>query len=187
MSHISLAEAQQRLGEDVIIDLEPPEVVAAKVAAGKEIELWGFDLGAGRIQRGDRKFHALEVVRHPGGWYIGAVTEEPNIAPPEEGPRIVGHVIVEVNPRGLVRVRRAKGLNGEVLELRPSSISKGELDASGQEPTAVIEANPQRIGGSIAVYRHDIEFPDEEGMLPGGFIAASTDGRSISAVAKLFF
>jgi hypothetical protein len=184
---ISPEEARQRLGEDVVIVLEPPEVIAAKEATGKVADLWIFDPQTGRIQRGDRKFYALGVVHHPGGWNLGAVIEEPGVPEPEIGSRIVGHVIVEVNPHGYVHVRHANGLNGEILELKPSSLSKGELDASGRQPDAIIEANPQRILGSIAVYRHDVEFPDKEGMLPAEFIAESTDGRSIAAVAKLSF
>lgn len=187
MRRISLEEAQDRLGKDVVIDLEPADAVATKVAAGKGDELWVFDLGSGWISRVDHKFHAAAVVRHPGGWNVAAIIEELNVPLPVSGPRIVGHVIVEMNPRGLVHVRRAKGLNGEVLELKPSSVSKGELDASGSAPNAIIEANPQRLDGSIAVYiNQDVEFPDAEGMHPGQFLKESTDGRSLAAVGKLY-
>lgn len=157
--------------------------------AGKEAELWGFSLATGWIQRGDGKFHAAGVVAHPGGWNLAAIVEEPNVIPPSDRPHIVGHIIVEMKARGhfrvYVRVRKAKGLNGEILELKPSSLSKGELDASGREPDAIFEANPQRLQGMIAVYRHDVEFPDEESMTPAEFVAQSTDSRSITALAKL--
>ncbi|MBI5370105.1 hypothetical protein HZA85_02880 [Candidatus Uhrbacteria bacterium] len=182
---LSLQDARDRLGDRAVIFLEPADFVDAKVAAGREAELWVFDLATGQIRRGDGKFHALGVVAHPGGWNLGAVIEEPNTASPAEGPHIVGHIVVDVNPRGFVRVRTAKGLNGPVMELKPSSLSKGELEASGGAPDGIVEANPQRIVGTMAVFRNDVDFPDEEGMMPREFVAQSTDGRSIAAVAKL--
>lgn len=184
-SRFSLENARAILGEGAFICLESEDVIATKVAAGKEAELWGFGLNTGRIQRGDGKFHAAGVVRHPGGWNLAAIIEEPNVTPPTNGPHIVGHVIVDVNPRGLIRVREAKGLNGIMLELKPSSISKGELEASGRQPEGLGEANPQRIVGTMAFFRNDVEFPDDEGVTPATFVAQSTDGRSITAVAKL--
>jgi hypothetical protein len=147
---------------------------------------WGFDSETNQIVREDGKYFALGIVQHPGGYPVGAVIEEPSIPPtPDGSPRIVGHVIVDVNPRGLVRAREAKGLNGPILELKPSSVSKGELESSGRKPDAIFEANPQRIQGSIAVFRNDVEFPDEEGIAPRAFIERSADGRSITALAKL--
>lgn len=185
---VSLAEVQARLGEEVtFIFLEPAEIIASRLAAGKEAELWGFDLATGQIRRGDKKFHAAGVIRHPGGWYLAAIIEEPGVTAPAEGPHIVGHVIVDVNPRGLIRVRTGKGLSGEILEVKPSSLSKGDLDSSGRTADGLYEVNPQRLLGTIAIFRHDVEFADEEGMTPSAFVAASTDGRSICAVAKLFF
>ncbi len=90
-----------------------------------------------------------------------------------------------MNPRGLVRVRSNKGLNGPIIELKPSSLSKGELEAEGRTPDALLEANPQRLTGFIAVFLNRIEFDDTEGMTPGEFVSKSTDGRSIAALAKL--
>lgn len=178
---ITLEDARQKLGEDTFIVLEPAEAVEAKRAADKETELWGFDLATGQIRRGDGKFHAAGVVRHPGGWNLCAIIEEPDNPDAE----VIGHVIVDVNPRGLVRVRTNKGLSGEILELKPSSLSKGELDASGRDPDGLFEANPQRLKGKIGVFRNNVDFPDEEGLAPAEFAKRSTDGRSLSALAVL--
>ena len=175
----------QILGAHTQILLEPKEVSGAKIGAGKNHELWVFDPENGTIRRGDNKFHACGLVLHPGGWHAAAIIEEPSILPPEQGPRIIGHVIVDVNPRGYVRVRTNKGLNGDILELKPSSISKGEIESSRRTPDALFEANPQRISGTIAVFRNDVEFPDKEGMNPSEFVFRSTDARSITAIAKL--
>lgn len=185
MKFVSLRDTAQAIGSDTYILLETEEVAQGKIAAGKAHELWVFDQIAGVIRRGDNKFHACGVVPHPGGWYVAAVIEEPSVVQPEYGPRIVGQVIVDVNQHGFVRSRIAKGLNGEILELRPSSISKGELESSGRKPDAVYEANPQRIKGTIAVFRNDVDFPDEEGVTPSEFVSRSTDARSITAIAKL--
>lgn len=185
MNLVSRQDAMHILHGDQLL-LEPPESADPKIQAGKSLELWVYDPQISVIRRGDNKFHHAGVVRHPGGWYTCAIIEEPNINAPEDGgPRIVGHVIVDVNPRGFIRSRTNKGLNGDILELKPSSVSKGELDQSGRKPDALFEANPQRIDGTIAVFRNDIEFPDEEGIRPSEFVACSTDGRSITALAKL--
>ncbi len=170
---ISQEEARRRLGEDVVIGLEPKNE-------------WVFDIEKGAIRRTDGRFHDGRVVQHPGGWYVLAIHEEPNTPEPSDGShRIVGHTIVDLNPRGLVRVRTNKGLNGTIQELKPSSLSKGELESEGRAPDAVLEANPQRLTGFIAVYLNRVEFDDTEGMTPGEFVSKSTDGRSISALAKL--
>lgn len=185
MSLVSRQDAMHILHGDQLL-LEPPESADPKIQAGKSLELWVYDPQMSIIRRGDNKFHFADVVRHPGGWYTCAIIEEPSVPKPANGsPRIVGHVIVDVNPRGFIRARTVKGLNGDILELKPSSVSKGELDQSGRKPDALFETNPQRIDGTIAVYRHDVEFPDEEGMKPLDFVAKSTDGPSITALAKL--
>ncbi|MBI4133257.1 hypothetical protein HY478_01450 [Candidatus Uhrbacteria bacterium] len=192
-----MEEVRAQLGDDVVICLEPEAVrlektdPAAKEAAAKagkgdpEQELWVFDPKTGRSGRGDQKFFDVRVVDR-GGWNQLVVFEEPGLADPPEGERrVIGHVIVDVNPRGMVRHRTAKGLNGGMLELKPSSVSKGDLAGGEETPVGYFEANPQRIGGGyIAVYRHEVDFPDEEGMTPVDFRAQSTDGRSLSALAK---
>lgn len=181
---ITLEEARRRLGENVVVCLEPDEVRGAKIGGGKSGELWCFDPATGRSGRGDGKFHDARYVDR-GGWGQIALYEEPNVPVPEDGsPRVVGHVVIEQSPGGLVRVRKAKGLNGEILELKPSSISKGELAEKGMKPVGYIESNPQRIEGMIAVYVVVAYFPNAEGMMPGEFRKQSTDGRSLSALAK---
>ncbi|MDO8435534.1 MAG: hypothetical protein Q7S89_02530 [bacterium] len=190
---ISLEQARnalKTLGEGVAICLESDESRAAKEAAGKADELWRLELGEDgltwRIRRGDDKFYDVRWADR-GGYGHPQMFQEPNLPDPPEGERrIVGHVIVEQNTNGLVRVRTVKGLNGEVLELKPSSISKGDLAASGEEPAGYFQADPQRIGGGyIAVYhRSNMDFPDTEGMSALEVIVSSTDGRAINAVAK---
>jgi hypothetical protein len=188
---ITLAEARSRL-DATFICLEPREVAEKKLAEGKEAELWGIDLVAGRICRGDGKFHDARVVSR-GNYNQLVLHEEPNVPQPESGSgfselplyRVVGHVIVAMNNRGLVRVRWANGLNGKVLELLPSSISKDQLAEKGMQPVGYIESNPQRIEGMIAVYFvRGADFPAEEGMDPDEFRNQSTDGRSLAALAK---
>ena len=179
---ITLEEARRRLGVNTVVVLESDESLNAKMAAGKHDQLWRFDPATGRIDRGDQRYFAMGVQQHPSGpWFTGLVIEEPG----QPDAEYVGHVIVDVNPRGLVRHGNERGLNGEVLKLGSSSVSKGELDASGRYPDAVIELNAQRIKGLVAVYRNDVEFDDSEGMNPQDFVAQSTDSRAICALAKL--
>src|SRR3990167_8184728 len=118
MKLISFEDARRALesafGEPVTICLESGESLAAKEAAGKQDELWRFDLGpdnlAWRITRGDGKFFDIRWADR-GGYGHPQIFEEPNLPTPPEGERrIVGHVIVEANRSGLVRVRTAKGL-----------------------------------------------------------------------------
>ena len=181
---LDLSEVAFQFGRKVLFCLEPDEVRKKKIAEGKEGELWCFDPATGRISRGDGKYCDARYVDR-GGWGQVALYEEPDVPQPADGgPRIVGHVIVEKNQHGLVRVRRAKSLNGEVLELQPSSISKGELAKKGLIPLDFIESNPQRIKGVIAVYLVDTGFPDSEGMTPDDFRGESTDCRSLAALAK---
>ncbi|MBI5071339.1 hypothetical protein HZB93_00350 [Candidatus Falkowbacteria bacterium] len=171
---ITLEEAQRRLGENVVVCLEPDDVRGAKIGGGKAAELWCFDPATGRSGRGDGKFHDARYVDR-GGWGQIALYEEPNVPPPEDGsPRVVGHVVIEMNRYGAprVRVRRTKGLNGEVLELRPSSISKGELADKGKlvgnfYDSNFFESNPQRIAGVIAVYLRERRLPGCGGHDPG--------------------
>ncbi len=184
------AEAlRQAFGGEVTVCLESEAELAAKTAAGKVSEVWAFDPARGQIRRGDGKFHAGEVVKHPGGWNILALREEPNLSPPTDGsPFVIGHVIVDVNGSGLVRVRDAKGLMGPIRELKPSSISKGELASANQTPAGFFQANCQRIVGHIAVYRNDTDFTDAEGLTPEAYRVESInngDGRALSALAVL--
>ncbi len=184
------AEALRKVfGSDVTVCLEDSAQLEAKTAAGKVAELWAFDLARGQIRRGDGKFHASGVVQHPGGWNILAIREEPNLEAPTDGSlRVIGHVIVDANSSGFIRVRDAKGLSGPIRELKPSSISKGELAGGHEVPVGYFQANPQRLIGHIAVYRNDCDFPDSEGMTPEAYRVASInngDGRALSALAVL--
>ncbi|MFH2136362.1 MAG: hypothetical protein ABII19_01860 [Patescibacteria group bacterium] len=181
---ITREEAQRRLG-GASIYLEPEAIVKKKLTEGKGTELWIYFPDLGRIARGDGKFFDILTVDR-GGWFQPVIHEERHVPTPEDGsPRVVGHVIVETNGRGFVRVRRAKGLNGEILELKPSSLSKGELAEKGLLPHGYFESNPQRIEGMIAAYLALVDFPDEEGMTPSEFRRQSTDGRSLAALAKV--
>ena len=180
-----LEEARTLLGGDAFILLEPEDVIAAKTAEQKEPELWGFDLSSKRIQRGDCRFHAAGVVAHPAGYHVAAIIEEYGTEAPAEGPRIGNQVGVDVNPRGIIRVRTAKGLNGQIWELKPSFLTTAALRRSRRAPDALTETHPHRVVGTTAIFRNDIEFPDTQGMTPTAFVAQSTDSRSIAAVAKL--
>ena len=189
---LSLREVAFQFGRPVKFCLEPDEIREKKIAEGKGAELWCFDPATGRITRGDGKFCDARVVSR-GNYNQLALHEEPNVPQPEVGSgfselpyfRIVGHVIVAMNNRGLVRVRRADGLNGKLLELLPSSISKDQLAEKGMQPIGYIESNPQRIEEMIAVYfMRDVDFPAEEGMDPDEFRKQSTDCRSLAALAK---
>lgn len=179
---ITLAEARKRLGDNVVVVLEPDESFQAKMAGGTHQMLWRFDPSTGRIDRGDQRYFAMGVERHPGGsWQTGMLIEEPG----QPGLEYVGHIIVDVNENGLVRFGNEEGFNGPVLKLGSSSVSKGDLDDSGREPDAVLELNAQRLLGLVAVYLNKVSFPDKEGMTPRGFVAASRDSRAISALAVL--
>ena len=185
---ITLEEARRRLGEGVVICLEPDAILERKVAEDKAAELWCFDPVTGRSGRGDGKFHDARYVER-GGWGQIALYEEPNVPQPADPtmPRVVGHVVIETTRKYgalLVRVRKATGLNGGMLELKPSSISKGELAEKGLKPVGDIESNPQRIVGMIAVYVMETDFPEEEGRTVIQFGRHSTDGRSLAALAK---
>ncbi|MFA5412944.1 MAG: hypothetical protein WC348_00135 [Patescibacteria group bacterium] len=187
MAVITLEGAVRRL-DGAFVYLEPEEVAARKLSEGKGVELWYFDPATGRIARGDGKFFDIRMVDR-GGWGQIVLYEEPNVPQSADPtmPRIVGHVVIETTRRYgalLVRVHKATGLNGGILELKPSSISKGELAERGLEPVGYFEASPQRIMGMIAVYLMETDFPEEEGRTVLQFFKHSTDGRSLAALAK---
>jgi hypothetical protein len=151
---------------------------------------WGFNFETGAIGRDDGKYFEMRVVQHPGGWPIAAVYEEPGTPQPDDGsPRIVGQVIIDVDAQGRVGARKAKGLNGETLELKPSSVSKGELAKSDPDPDrkpVVFETNPQRIVGFVGYFVNRVEAHPEGTIVLtlDEFVAQSTDGRSLAALAK---
>ncbi len=185
---LHLSEVAFQFGRPVKFCLESDEIRKKKIAEGKEAELWCFDPATGRSCRGDGKFCDARYVDR-GGWGQIALYEEPNVPQSADPtmPRIVGHVVIETTRKYgalLVRVRKATGLNGGILELKPSSISKGELAEKGLKPVGFIETNPQRIEGIIAVYVVEMDFPEAEGMTVIQFGRHSTDGRSLAALAK---
>lgn len=61
MNYITLEEAQRRLGEDVVICLEPQDILEAKTRSKEEDQLWVFNPGTGRIVRGDCKFFDVRM------------------------------------------------------------------------------------------------------------------------------
>jgi len=189
MSLISRSDAEaclkKQFGEDVRVCLEPDDAMAAKTDAGKSAELWCWNPTTGHVGRGDGKFYEGRLVQHPGGWNAFALHEEPGIPKPEEGTRIVGHLVVTRNEAGLLKVRTVKGLNGEALEFQPSSVSKDEHEKITDTVIGTMEANCQRIEGVIAVYLRTEEFPVEQGMSPTEFKLKSKDGRSLSALGIL--
>lgn len=189
---ITLAEAVRRLGSDVTICLEPNNILQAKTKKDdegndKSSELWVFDPATGRSGRGDGKFFDCRYFDR-GGWGQLGIYEEPGIELAEDT-RVVGHVVVQTMIRDgqrLIRVRKAKGLRREIFEFKPSSYSKNELCSKENcRPSSVSEANPQRIDGDMLHFLLEEEFPVEEGMSVAEFVAKTTDGRSLNALAKV--
>ncbi len=170
-------------GEDVVIDVQP----------GVDNTIppqWVFDPseneGYGGIARLDGKFHVGKVTQHPGGYMALGLDDEGQVSWPEDGsPRIIGHIVVEVNPRGYIRTREAMGWNGPYIEVFPSSTSKGQLASGSLTPDALVQTNPQRIYSWVAAYKVETEFPDTEGLTLEEFRAQSTDLRSLGAVLKV--
>jgi hypothetical protein len=182
MSFVTLEEARKALedkfGPGVKIALEP-------VVKGKEDQLWRFDPATGITGRDDKKLYEIEVVfREDKGFWQPRLKEEPGAEDP-----IVGHVGVEIF-EDMVVVRENSGFNGSILELRPSSLSKGEKLAPGSKCTTNIEANPQRIEGMIKccvkVLDEKPELAPGECLMPiKEFLAQTTDGgRSMAALVK---
>jgi len=164
----TLQEAQCRLGKEVFIALDPKGD-------------WGFDSVTGVIRRLDGRFHQGVVKKHPGGWHLLVLDEEPGLAPGKP----VGQVVVVYDKSsGNVLARRAMGLNGEVLELCPSSVSKGETVAERSGP--LIQFNPQRIEGEVEVVMAEDSRGNQKGVwMPAHqFVKMSPDGRSLAALAK---
>lgn len=182
---ISLEEARKLLG-NVVICLEPEETMQEKITAGKEKELWGFALATGISGRGDKRFFDIRL-KNRGGYNQLVMHEEPLIEPVTGQDRIVGQIIIEMID-GKVVARTVEGINGKILELKPSSISKGELVKNRIRPVAYIEINPQRADGTVEVYVVNLERepqlkPNETLMTPAEFAENSRDARSLAALA----
>jgi len=181
---------EREFGKGIKLALEP-------IVSEREDQLWRFDLVTGIVGRNDRALYEAEVVfREDKGYYQLKITEEPGAdekATKRQGieGRVVGEVIIERH-NGIVVTRHNSGFNGKILELKPSSLSKGELMPKDAIPIAFIEANPQRIEGLIAIYVIDVKEPLEAGqgeelMSLEEFIRKTTDGRSLGAIAKAVY
>lgn len=188
-TYITLAEAQERLGADVRICLEPEDRMQVALASddpAKAAALWFFDPERGMIRREDQRFFQVEYVDR-GGWGQPAIRQEPGIADPDSGERITAYVRIMVNFRGFVKARVVPTLVGEILEVNPTSKSKDEPLPEGARRvrTAYVHADPQRIidGIEADLVMHD--FPDEEGMRMDVFVSMSQDCRSLGALAAL--
>lgn len=182
---ISLAKARELLGNNVVICLEPPETMEQKIEDGKGDQLWTLDPETGVSGRGDKKFFQVRLIDR-GGFNQPVIYEEPSVEKSGDK-RVVGQIIIETWDDQIV-VRKAKGVSGDILELKPSSISKGELVKNGIKPIGFIEANPQRIVGTIEVYKIKLDEeptlkPGEELMYPSDFTEKSSDARSLAALA----
>lgn len=193
IQYITLADANEVLraafgGNDVKIVLEPDEARIARRNADQEHVLWCFDPATGQIERGDNRFFDMRVDLHPQGYNNAMIFEEPGIPQPADGsPRIVGQIVVTVNAHGRVKTRVGLGLDGEILELQPSSLSKAEL----ADPAKIVRtgrlllSNPQRISGFMQPVLVAEEFPNEQGMTPEEFRQRSSDCRSLGALDAL--
>lgn len=188
-TYITLAQAQERLGDDVRICLEPEDRMHKALASddpAKAAALWFFDPERGMIRREDQEYFQVEM-RDRGGYFQPAVNQEPGIPEPETGERITAYVRVMVNYRGFVRTRIIPSLVGQMLEVNPTSKSKDEPLPEGARRvrTAYIHADPQRIidGIEADLIMHD--FPDEEGMRMDMFVSMTQDCRSLGALAAL--
>lgn len=179
MSFITLSGAQKALedkfGPGVKIALEP-------IVEGKEDQLWRFDLTMGKIGRDDEKlFEAKVILREDKNYYQLVIVEEPAT----EG--YVGHVGVDILGTKVI-ARGNSGLNGPIIELKPSSVSRGEKLTPGSKCIDEVETNPQRIIGKIkccTTQLEDVELKPGERLTPIiDFLRETTDGRSISSLVK---
>jgi len=181
---------EDEFGPDVRIALEP-------IVEGREEQLWSFDSVAGIMGRADKLLYEARVkYREDKKYYSLVLVEEPGAdekSTTREGiaGRVVGDLIIE-RYSGIVVTRKNSGFNGEILELKPSSLSKGDLAPMGKVPLAYFESNPQRIEGLIAIYVVDVEEdfvlgPGEQRMSLEEFIRRTTDGRSLGAIAKAVY
>lgn len=187
---ISLTRAQELLGKNTVICVEPDGMMARKISDDKASELWGFNVYNAISGRGDRKYFDVRPIDR-GGWYQLAIYEEPEIEAEEDEIRIVGQIIIEYC-RGIIVVREADGLNGPIFELKASSISKDQLAPEDSEPVAYFETNPQRIMGLVAV--HLVKLPNLPEISDGEIYMAweefckitndgRQDGRSLAAAS----
>jgi hypothetical protein len=150
---------------------------------------WVLDPERRCIRRLDGRFFEVRWFDR-GAFGQPGIYEEPAGPDPHPGnPRIVGHVIITINPNEFVHVTKARGLDGnEFVQATMTSLSnpKAVTPPSGSEWTGLVQFNPQRIGGGfVSVYLVREEFPDEQGMTVEALKEQTTDGRTLAALAKI--
>lgn len=177
-------------------------------AADKGNQLWGVDLAFDgkevtvSLGRCDGAFYRILFERKslPNGvvFYSPILIEEPN-APVVNGRRVVGHVIVEHNAEGLVRLgdlndRHYTGEPLVQLPLGSLSNKKTPQPFATDRSRGYFEANCKRLSGWIEVFERQIKLAELDQpartlfyrgtMGVDTFKALSGDGRSLSALAK---
>jgi len=169
---ISLEEAQRLLGNNVVVALDPKAD-------------WVFNPGTGASERLDGKFFKV-IAYDRGNFHQLGIYEEPRIEAGSE-PRVVGNVKISRNARGFIRSRINRGLDGdEFREATLSSLSNPEAVEFDEQAvrSALIQTNPQRIGGYVRVFLVEEEFDDSEGVTVDE-LRRTTDGRTLAALAAL--
>lgn len=203
------ARAYLNLGARTKANIDDPEIEVhtrvlleddASLAKNGETGVYCLDADTWRMDCLDNRLCYGAVVKHPHkGYYLPEIFEEPKKTDRDaQGRRIIGHVIIKMDKQHRLIARKNFGLEGEVLELEPSSLRKaengeGRLADPNQTPDAAIRFNCQRIEGHGAVY---LQFVDDcmeaadptKGdivMTLEDYIAQSDDGRMLSALLKL--
>jgi len=171
---------------DVLICLEPADVLKQKQAEGKGQELWVLDPAIAVIARGDGKFYEVIMTNDAGGYFHPVIREEPQTV---KKPKVIGYIFIELRADNRVRFETKPALGGSVIQFPLGSVSnlKTPQPRAGEEPVGYVAANPQRItrDGLIAVYvRRNAQFADSEAMTVAEFRDKSDDGRSLSALGK---
>lgn len=189
---LTIEEAAKLLGgQRIYLDL--PNVIDEKEAKGEadEAKLWYLELGEdGRfwLGRADKGLFAIEFSRALGHLSMPIVVQQPGITELNaDGKRVIGQVVLVVNPRGLVKTRAGTSYDGPIVEVNSASIHKivkeGISLAATQTLVGYFLADPKRISGFNAVHVVHEDFPDAEGMLPRDLAKATTDGRALAALA----
>lgn len=147
---------------------------------------WVFDPARRCLRRLDGRFFEVRMFGR-GAFEQPGIYEEPDLGdePSDGTPRIVGHVVIARNPRGLIQVTTGRGLDGnEFVQATMSSRSNPEpvTRPSDSQRTALVQFNPQRIGGGfVRIDLVEDEFPDAEGMTVQE-LRRTTDGRTLAAL-----
>jgi hypothetical protein len=147
---------------------------------------WVWDPGKRRLSRTDGRFYAIQMEDDP--YPAPRLHEEPGIARPDSGDRIVGYGLVEVNRHGLIRASHETFRDGKPYARIPlSSASNPDPVAMPEdcETYAVIRINDPRIEGSVLYGFRKADFPDADG-LPLDALARSNDARTLAPLARFF-